>query len=496
MVAQPVPIPAPYGGMNTRDGVATLQPSEARYLENWTPQGNSVTLRDGYRTYSSGAASSVAVKTLTTYEAPSAQRLIGANGGQIWDFTNNPAVSVYDGSYTNDRWQTECYSGYLFGVNGTDQPWVYNGTTATNATGFTGPSLSLTHLVNIKQVRNRLWFCENDSADVWYGNLGAITGSLTKFQLSQISAGGYCMAIGSHSQDSGNGPDDYTSFVMSTGEVILYSGDPSTTFSLVGKYWMPPPVGRQCLVNIGGPLAVLTRAGLIPLQAAVSGLAFDALGLGNYGKLQPTLKEDADLYGANEGWQVVSHNGLIIINVPVSATVSKQRVYNYLNGAWTTWTGHNAASIGELDGELYYGLTTDGVVRHMTGKNDDGAAIATKARLAFVQPNGGIGATASAARFDMQIDGYLIGRFGIDVDYGETDVTGYASQTLASGIGSTPWGSDWGASWSTTRHYPGKWYATYGEGRSFALVIEASASASRVDWFGSQLMGQQSQTIL
>lgn len=495
MPAAPIPIPAPYGGMNTRDGLAVLQPTEARYLENWQPEGNSVTLRPGYKINSAGGQSGVGVGTLSAYDGASGRAIIGVNAGRVFDFTNATAVELYDGMYASDVFQTECYSGYLIGVNGQDTPWSYNGTSV-SATGLYGSGLTITNLVNVAKARTRLWYCEKDSADVWYGGLGAVTGSLTKFQLSQVAAGGYCMAIGAHSQDAGAGPDDYTVFVMSTGEVILYSGDPASTFSKVGNYHMPPPVGRQCIVNIGGPLAVLTIAGVIPLQAAVNGIAFDPLAIGNWGKLGPTLAADVASYKSNSGWHAIEHAGRVIVNVPTSSTTSKQRVYNYLTGTWTTWTGHNSGAFCVSEGELYYGPPTNGEVRHVTGTNDDGNPIAVKARQAFILPNGGVGATASAMRFDISIDGTLTGQFGIDVDYGEKDISGYASRTIASASGTTPWGSDWGSDWSSTNHYPGKWKSVYGQGRTFAPVMEATAAVSSLDWFGSQVMGQTSQAIL
>lgn len=487
-MAQQVPLPAPYGGMNTREGIAALQPHEARYLENWQPQGNSVKVRNGYRITSTGGQSANAVETLAAYNGTAGTALIGVNGGSIFDFTSATAILLSIGGYADNRFQTECYNNRLIGVNGSEIPWVYDGSTIA-ATGFSGSGLTITNLVNIRKVRNRLWFCEVNSADAWYGGLGSITGSLTKFQLSQVVGGGTLMAIGAHSQDAGAGPDDYTAFIMSTGEVVLYSGDPSSTFSKVGNYYMPPPVGRQCLVNIGGPLAVLTHAGLIPIQAAVSGTAFDLVAVGNYGKIGPTLKADVTAYGTNPGWQAITFEGLVIINVPVSDMVSKQRVYNFLTGAWTTWTGFNAASFC-VQTELFFGPWDDGEIRQVIGSNDDGEPIMVKARGAFIAPNGGQGVTANSIRFDMAIDGTLIGKFGIDVDYGARELTDFASLDIATSTSSTPWGSDWGSSWSTTTQYGSQWFSTYGQGRSLALAMEAEAQATSVEWFGLQMLGQ------
>lgn len=491
----PIPIPSPWGGINTREGIGSLQPHEARDMENFTPEGNSVQIRKGRILQSMGGASEQPVETLASYSGLTASALIGVGGGLIHDYSASDAVLLYSGSYTDSRFQTECYNNRLIGVNGIDTPWVFDGSTIGD-TGFSGSGLTLENLVNVRKARNRLWFCERNSADVWYGGLGSITGSLTKFQLSQVVGGGVCVAIGAHSQDAGAGPDDYVVFVMSTGEAVLYSGDPSSTFSKVGNYYMPPPIGYQCLVNIGGPLAVITHIGLVPLQAAVTGVAFDILALGNYGKVGPSLKRDADLYATYKGWQAEFYEGKVILNVPVvDGEMSRQWVYNSLTGAWTKWTGFSAASFCVHAGDLYYGLWSDGKVMKVSGTLDAGAAIPVMARCAYSSVPGGQKLRAKAARFDISIEGTLQARFGLDTDYIERSVDDNALLDIASSSATTPWGSPWGSPWSTSVKYGGLWHSTFGEGRSAGLVLKGSATVASFDWLGSTLLAQPSGSL-
>lgn len=486
----PIPVPAPFGGINTREGIGSLQPHEARDLVNFAPEGNAVQVRKGCVTRSAGGISEEPVETLASYSGLTKSALIGIGGGSIHDYSSGTAVLLSSAGYASSRFQTECYNNRLIGVNGTDTPWSYNGSTVSNA-GFSGPGLNVSRLVNVRKVRNRLWFCEKNSADVWYGGLGSITGALTKFQLSQVVGGGVCIAVGAHSQDAGDGPDDYTCFVMSTGEAVLYSGDPSTTFAKVGNYFMPPPVGYQCLVNMGGPLAVLTRISLVPLQAAVNGIAFDILALGNYGKVGPSLSKDAEQYGSNAGWQAVFHEGKVIINVPVEdGKKSKQWVYNSLTGAWTSWAGFDAASFCVHGPGLYFGLWADGKVKQVAGTLDDSKPIRVSARSAYASVPGGQKLRVKAARFDMAIEGTLTARFGLDIDYIERSVADNALLEIAGSVPSTPWGSPWGSPWSDSIQYGGQWFSTFGEGRSAGLAIEGTASVTRLDWLGSTLLAQ------
>jgi hypothetical protein len=493
-ISQPIPIPSPYGGINTREGIGSLQPHEARSLINWEPSGNSCKPRPGHDFYSEDGASEEPVETLASFNGLAGEALIGVNGGSIWDFSNSVAVELLAAGFTDSRFQTECYNNRLFGVNGTDTPWVYNGTTASTSTGFSGSGLTLSNLTNIAKVRNRLWFTEKNSADVWYGGLGLITGALTKFQLSQVVGGGACIAIGAHSQDAGDGPDDYTAFVMSTGEVVIYAGDPSTTFSKVGNYFMPPPVGKRCLVNIGGPLAVLTHMGLVPLQAAVTGIAFDQMAVGNFGKVSPSIRRDVDRFASLPGWFAIQHEGRIIINVPTSTESSRQWVYNALTGSWHEWHGISAASmavgIDDLHG-LYFGSWSDGVVDKIDGILDRGEPIMVASRGAFAVLPGGVLQTTTGIRFDMAIEGAISGKFGIDTDYTETDLSSYPTLDIASSTASTPWGSPWGSDWSDSSKHPGLWMSAYAEGHSVALAMEATVNAVSEDWLGAHLLTRQ-----
>ena len=492
-ISQPVPIPSPYGGINTREGIGSLQPHEARSLVNWNPEGNALKPRNGFAAYSTGAPSGEAVNTLAAYTGISGHNMIGVTAdGSIWDFSNATATIVSAAAYTESLWQTDVYNNYLFAVNGADTPWRYSAS-AVSATGFSGSGLTLTDLVNVRKARQRLWFCENDSADVWYGGIGSITGTLTKFQLSQVAGGGYCMAVGSHSQDAGDGPDDYICFVMSTGECLLYSGDPGSSFSKVGNFFMPPPVGRHCVCNIGGGLVVMTHGGLVPIEAAVTGAAFDYTSLGNFGKYAPSLKRDVDLYGMNDGWHMVYHESKVIINVPTDPGVtSVQRVFNTLTGTWTTWEGINASTLCVYNtGDLFFGGIDDGKVFEVTGHHDAGQPIAVSSRGAFVVVPGGLKSKVTAARFDMVIDGAISGQFGLDTDYRTIDLTTYPTIDIASSTASTPWGSAWGSDWSDSSQYPGQWLGAYADGHSAAITMEAEVLASEMEWLGSHLLIRQ-----
>lgn len=481
-------IPAPTKGLNTRDAYQDLYPNEARLLENLDPEGNGITFRPGYAVGSTSAGTT-AVSTVHVWRGATAV-VVGTGDGKVYDVTDSAASELATG-YTENYWQAQYFNGWSFFVNGTDTPFRFDGT-STAATGFTGPT-SLADLVNVTAVKNRLWFCENDTADVWYGGAAAVTGGLTKFQLSQIAQGGTCMAIGAWSTDGGDGPDDYNVFVMSTGEVLIYSGDPATTFEIAGRYQAPPPIGRRCLVNYGGALAVLTQSGLIPLNYIQAGVAFDPKELGDIGKVSSSIFDDFDSFGSNDGWDATFAAGKIYVNVPISSVLSKQYVYNTHNGTWTTYVGLPVASITEYDNGLYFGGLSGGKAWSLSGTTDNGGTITGKLKGAFVEPfalqgkqSGGKAASFSALRHRFTSLGALSGRFGLDIDYIDRDLS-RAVYDFITVTSTTAWGSDWGSAWGTAKQSSAPWFSADGHGLSVGVNLEIYSSDKDAFFHGTDV---------
>lgn len=414
------------------------------------------------------------VRTLVEHKGVTARKMIAiTTEGTAYDVSATAASSLSAAGYADGRFQTANFNGYTFGVNGTDTPWRYDGSSWL-ATGFTG--LTLTNLINVANVRNRLWFCEKDSANVWYGGIGSVTGTLTEFQLSQIASGGYCMAIGSWSRDSGAGADDVTVFIMDTGQVIVYEGDPASTFSLVGKYQAPEPIGRQCTVKIGGELILITKSGFLPVSSIYTGLG-DVRAIDVWGVVAPGVEADYKLYGTLEGWHGVFHGGLAYFNVPTSDSAAKQYVLNTRNNAWTTYD-YPVYAFSPFGDDLYFSERNVGTIDKQSGITDNGAAITCLMRGGFSYPGGAsTNQQYTAMRPNLSAKGSVTGRLTVDPDFAERTLTGDAL-TIVSGGGGTPWGSPWGSSWGSRATNPESWFTVNGMGRSVGAVLEINTSAS------------------
>ena len=479
-------IPAPYAGLNLRDDITALQPNEARILENWLPSTGQLSLRTGYAAHASSLGSGEC-KTLVGFEYATSAKLVAGANGKLYDVTAAGAGSQIGTGFSEDRWQHEVYNGRLFLVNGTDAPQDWNGTTLTS-TSWSGSGLTITNLVNVALVRNRLWFSENNSADVWYGGIGSVTGTLTKFQLSQIANGGKAMAIGSWSRDAGDGADDMTVFVMSTGEIIIYQGDPATTFSKVGAYQGAPPIGRHCLFKVGGESLVITRLGLLPVSAAVGGVALDLARIDPWGKIAPGIASDAVLYGGNGGWMGRLHQGIVYINVPqTTGVLSKQWVLNTRTGAWTVFKGWNASSLAIYSNDLYFGAMTGGLARKVTGSSDASTNITTVANGAFIVPESSYRTNLfTCIRPRFEAIGTVSGQIGVDVDYVVGGLSGEPVEIVAN-PSTTPWGSAWGSAWGQEQEVVPTWFSAEGSGRAVAIALKTIGQSADLRWFACDL---------
>ena len=129
--AQSVSIPAPVGGLNSRDALSAMPPTDAITLTNFFPGTTSVDLRNGSQNWKTGLPADV--ESLMAHNVASGSKLFCASGTAFYDVTSSGAVgaAVVSG-LTNARWQYVAMgtSGgqFIVMVNGADLPYYYDGT--------------------------------------------------------------------------------------------------------------------------------------------------------------------------------------------------------------------------------------------------------------------------------------------------------------------------------------------------------------------------------
>ena len=380
--------PAPVRGWNTRDGIADMEPGFAVTLDNWFPLTAEIRLRKGsaeHVTDIDDGVNAVDVETLAVYKPKSGDQVMFAwADDSIYDVSTAGSVGAASVTgLTSSRSQFVNFktSGgdFLITVNGADDLQLFDGSTWTSVDGVSTPAITgvtTSDLIHVFVFKERVYYIEVDTLNLWYAAAGAFAGALTNFPVrSYIKEGGYLMAGGSWTRDAGNGPDDYLVLVTSEGEVLVYSGiNPASDFAIVGVYKTGKPIGRRCLLKFAGDLLIITTDGVIPMSRLVSrdrkeqGVAVTEI-------IQGSMADAVANYSANFGWELFlySEASMLLLNVPVD-TEQQQFVMNSFTKAWCRFLSWPANCFAELDGELYFGMLGE-VRKAWSGTTDVGSLI-------------------------------------------------------------------------------------------------------------------------
>jgi hypothetical protein len=391
-ISQTATVPAPVGGLNARDSIASMPPTDAVAMSNWFPSTSSLIVRNGSSNWATGLSGWV--ETLACFSPSSGSRqLFAAAGGNIYNATSTGAIGapVVTGN-TSNRWQYVNFGNpagsWLYMVNGQDSPRLYNGTTwqAVTATSspisITGITDPLASLVTVTSFKSRLYFIAQNTFHVWYLPVNGVGGAAQLFDMSSLfKLGGYLMAAFPWSLDTVAGPQDYMAFLSSEGECIVYQGyDPTQvgSWSQLGTFRLGRPVGRRCFCKVGSDVSVICADGLIPLSQELL-TDRSQQGIATTDKIRNAILSDFQSYNQNFGWQVILHpiGSKLIVNVPqLTDTTQYQYVMNTITGSWTVFNGWNGACFELMGDQLFYGgLNT--VVWCDTGDTDNGAPITT-----------------------------------------------------------------------------------------------------------------------
>ncbi len=503
-------IPAPVGGLNARDALSAMKPTDAIVLENFFPEANYVVLRKGFAGHNfSGSGSDI--QSLMTYHATDGdEQLFAAAGGTIVDVTSKDLASiVYSTGITNNKWQYVNFStaGGLFivAVNGTDTPLKYDGSNW-DTDSITGSVPSSANLINVWSHKERLWFAEKDTLNAYYLPSNAVTGAVVKFPLGGVfNNGGQLLAGGTLSTDSGSGIDDLIVFVTDNGEVAIYAGtNPSspTDWSLLGVYPIGLAVGHRCLFKVAGDLIVITTFGAESIKQVMSSDRAEMDKRTITGKIRETFNAQVQNYRSNFGWQgfVYAKGRYAIINVPIAEGVRQEQYIQNLNtGAWCKFTGQRANCWATLNDELYFGgnaIDAEGssaVFKADTGHDDNGHQLHGEIKTAFNACG-----TSGQNKFFNELRPLLLTNgtasltAGVNVDYNNSVPTG----TLSASAGDTGlWGSArWGSSrWGGRGLLVRNWLTIGQIGTTVAARLRVAASGITVQLNGFDINYQKSQ---
>lgn len=501
--AEPAPFVAPVGGLNRRDALANMPEQDAFVMDNVFPKPDGVETRRGFAVHRAGLGG--AVEALAAYTGLSGDKLIGFADGNVWDVTSSVTgpTSLASGR-TNNRVQTAMFTNagnnFLIGVNGADTPFSYNGAAyaALTITGVTGGQ---NNLANVFPFKGRLYFAATAQPGFYYLPVGNIQGVASYFDLGQIAAeGGYLVAICSITRDSGNGPDDYIVFVMSTGEFIVYAGyDPSNAanWQLVGRFNIAPPIGRKCTIKLGGDALVITEMGIISLSAIFDGKAFNP----DEDAITSKLGNAIDAYLVNKGthgWQAVLHpsSQMLVFNVPAGGGLSYyyQYVMNTQTSAWCRFTNLNGISWAVLGGKLYFGGSDGTVYLADYGYADNGNPIRCDVQQSYNRFGKMNLKHWHSAKLIVSFSGSPPVNVGFSTDFRD-DQPDYVSSPAVSNDALwnvATWNVDF---WSIEGGVQYIWTEIQKEGFSGSLWFRANVIGDQIKWYATEYLFEEGGLI-
>lgn len=496
-VSRQTSIPAPTAGLNAKDPLADMAENEAVIMDNYFPTPSRVESRKGSIDHATGISG--VVDTLAVYNDGLVQSLFAVAAGQIVDATNSGAVgAALVTGLSNSRFQHINFGtagGYfLMMVNGEDKMQIYDGTnwyvdgTTTSVTGF-----DTADAIHINNFKNRVWFIERDSMNVWYLPVSSIGGAANNIDLSGIfKMGGYLMAMGNWTIDNAAGVDDYAVFITSEGEVALYKGtDPSSasTWALVGTFRMGRPLGRRCMCKAGADVLVITSDGAFPMSKALL-TDRSQTNLAATDKISTLINTDTKAYFNSFGWQpiIFPEGNKLIINVPkIESVESIQYVMNTQHGAWCRFTAWNASCFEVMENALFYG--TDGaVVQCDTGTNDRDADISGYVQQAFSFFGAkGVQKIFKMARALFQSEAFVFPTVRMNVDFDTTRRLALQDEILGEGA---EWDvAEWDiAEWVVGDVVSKGWRSITGIGISGGLNISTSLNGLSCSWISTDII--------
>lgn len=388
-------VPAPNGGLNTRDGIANMPPTDAVVLTNWIPDTYGVRSRKGYQEWATGFPGAAPVKSVLAYFASNTNfpagafltipttmpgAMFAATDTAIYTVTsrtNSPASALAlsgnaNAGLFNSAMLANSAGAFLLACSEADGYFTYDGTTWLRRVAGSGPGevhhVNPNDLVHVSVWKRRAWFVERNSTSAWYLPADAISGNATEFDFGPLfKRGGHLAFTANWTIDAGDGIDDYFVAVSSNGEVLVYRGtDPSVAanFALVGVWYVGQvPVGRRGYTQYGGDLLLLSTDGVVPLSLVTRG-GSTLLTVQNKeysSKIAPTLGSAVRESFTANGWQlaIAPYERILVVNSPYpNTTFPTQFVMSLTVNNWCLFHNVPIISMGVCGGYLFGGTAS------------------------------------------------------------------------------------------------------------------------------------------
>ena len=179
--------------------------------------------------YINSASASVSAGNLVSVCAS-----LGANIGPFgWTEFNKSLILVNDAATASALRYTTALGKFI--------PW-----------SATASGDSIHNMYGVSSFKSRIYAWPKSEPKFFYGSTDSILGTLEPFSLGHVAPRSqHIMTFFGMTRDGGSGPDDFATFIMNDGAVVVYQGsDPgdANNWALVGTYQIGKPMGRRCAV--------------------------------------------------------------------------------------------------------------------------------------------------------------------------------------------------------------------------------------------------------
>jgi hypothetical protein len=252
-------------------------------------------------------------------------------------------------------------------------------------TGPVGSPVEFGHnLTYVCKYRNRLFFIEKRSMNVWYLAVDAVGGLLTKIPMSGAATrGGYLMFMSNWSIDAGDGIDDKLVVVTSEGEALIWTGNnpgDSANWRQEGRYFVGKPLGMNAHEQVGGDLLILTVEGVVPMNMVITKSAGE-MELAMVSRAIKRMWREEVAINTTYPWTIRRWDeyGGIFITLPGGRPGNQYCLaMNSATGAFARGVGWDALCFLRQRANMFFG-TRDGRIMQMerTGSDDGLPYVAT-----------------------------------------------------------------------------------------------------------------------
>ena len=472
MALQAFTLPPSNGGLDLVTPIDSMDPSFALELVNIFPGNGAPTVRRGYTQFQTTGTNSAIQFQRELPLTDGTSQLVVATSNKLYSITEGAVISAnISPGHSNGFFNSGIFGNrmYLCSPDGSQKPIVYTGSGSATYTTFTATEpgtstpVNMAKMIAVNSYRERVYFIENNSLRVWYGNTKAVGGgALSAFDFQYyLKEGGYLLHAGTYTNQTAQTAQDLFFICTSEGEIAFYQGSSpeDSNWSVVARYVIGRPLGFRAFIRVNQDIWILTQQGIVPVSALFQTDPEQAVRLVSE-KVNPLISSYAAQFPSSQLWGgfIWPVGRRVYISIPSSGTGAFFLVYSFDSKAWTVFNLASdtdaAASCTFLD-LPFYGTSAGVVYKGETGYSDAVNASGVGQSISFTMRTAfsffGLRGNYKVFR---DIRPILQTKRGIQLSLAiDTD---FKQRTSAPSVTSlqgkyTPWGSRWG----TTASRPG-----------------------------------------